>query len=41
MNVLIDTNILLDVLLRREPWLADSQQIWQHMRPNYKLGSSL
>ncbi len=29
MNVLIDTNIVLDVLLKRQPWLAESQQIWQ------------
>lgn len=29
MNVLIDTNIVLDVLLKREPWLAESQQVWQ------------
>lgn len=29
MNVLIDTNIVLDVLLKREPWLADSKQVWQ------------
>jgi predicted nucleic acid-binding protein len=28
-NVLIDTNIVLDVLLKRMPWLAESQQIWQ------------
>jgi len=29
MKVLIDTNIVLDVMLKREPWLADSQRIWQ------------
>jgi predicted nucleic acid-binding protein len=28
-NVLIDTNIVLDVLLKRDPWLANSQSIWQ------------
>ncbi len=29
MNVLIDTNLVLDVLLKREPWLADSERVWQ------------
>ena len=28
MNVLIDTNVLLDVLARREPFYADSAQVW-------------
>src|SRR3954452_11997573 len=28
MNVLIDVNVALDVLLEREPWLADSQAVW-------------
>jgi len=28
-NILIDTNIALDVLLEREPWLAESQGVWQ------------
>jgi len=28
MNVFIDTNILLDVLARREPFYADSSQVW-------------
>jgi len=28
-NVLIDTNLVLDVLLKREPWLADSERVWQ------------
>jgi predicted nucleic acid-binding protein len=27
-NVLIDTNVLLDVLARREPFYADSAQVW-------------
>jgi predicted nucleic acid-binding protein len=29
MNVLIDTNIVLDVMLERDPWLAESQAVWQ------------
>jgi predicted nucleic acid-binding protein len=29
MKVLLDTNILLDVLLDREPWVADSKAIWK------------
>jgi hypothetical protein len=29
MNVLIDTNILLDVLLKRSPWSTESSAIWQ------------
>jgi predicted nucleic acid-binding protein len=28
MRVLLDTNILLDVLLNREPFVADSSAIW-------------
>jgi predicted nucleic acid-binding protein len=28
MRVLIDTNIILDVLLDRAPWVNDSSQIW-------------
>jgi predicted nucleic acid-binding protein len=28
MRVLIDTNVLLDILLRRTPWVADSQAVW-------------
>jgi predicted nucleic acid-binding protein len=29
MTALIDANIVLDVLLLREPWLADSRGVWQ------------
>jgi len=29
MRVLLDTNIVLDVLLKREPWAADARAIWQ------------
>lgn len=29
MRVLLDTNILLDVLLDREPWAADARKLWQ------------
>ncbi len=28
MNVFVDTNILLDVLARREPFYADSAEVW-------------
>jgi predicted nucleic acid-binding protein len=28
MKILIDTNIILDVLLNRAPWVTDSQAIW-------------
>lgn len=28
MNVFLDTNVLMDVLLDREPFVVDSQQIW-------------
>ena len=38
MNVLIDTNIALDVLLKREPWLADSQGIWQACDEEHVVG---
>lgn len=29
MRVLFDTNVVLDVLLKREPWLQDSLALWQ------------
>lgn len=29
MKVLIDTNVALDVLLNREPWVGESQKVWQ------------
>lgn len=28
MRVLLDTNVVLDVLLKREPWVADSAAAW-------------
>jgi predicted nucleic acid-binding protein len=36
LNVLLDVNLLLDVFLAREPWLADSQALWTaHHRKRY------
>lgn len=29
MVVLIDANIVLDVLLNREPWVTDAAQLWR------------
>ena len=29
MRILLDTNVVLDVLLKREPWLNDAAAIWQ------------
>ena len=29
MRVLIDTNVVLDVLLKREPWAADAAGVWR------------
>ena len=29
MRILFDTNIILDVLLNREPWVNQAQAIWQ------------
>lgn len=29
MRVLFDTNVVLDVLLNRDPWVVDSQALWQ------------
>ena len=29
MRVLLDTNVLLDVLLRRDPWVVASSAVWQ------------
>jgi hypothetical protein len=28
MNILVDTNSVLDVLLERSPWEIDSSQVW-------------
>lgn len=28
LNVLVDVNVLLDVFLAREPWMADAQAVW-------------
>ena len=29
MRILLDTNVVLDVLLKREPWVTDAATIWQ------------
>lgn len=29
MRFLLDTNVVLDVLLNREPWVKESKQLWQ------------
>ena len=29
MRILLDTNVVLDVLLKREPWQADASAIWR------------
>ena|SRR2546421_12809489 len=29
MQILLDTNVVLDVLLKREPWVTDAAAIWQ------------
>jgi predicted nucleic acid-binding protein len=29
MNILLDTNIVLDVLLERSPWNTDAERIWE------------
>ena len=29
MRILLDTNVVLDVLLKREPWVHDAAAIWQ------------
>lgn len=28
MRILIDTNVLLDVLLSRDPWVTDAARLW-------------
>lgn len=28
MKVLLDTNVILDVILKRQPWFADSKAVW-------------
>ena len=32
MKVLLDINVVLDVLLSRQPWLADAAQVWDAHR---------
>jgi len=32
MNVLLDINLVLDVLLARQPWFADAAQVWDAHR---------
>jgi predicted nucleic acid-binding protein len=29
MRILLDTNVILDVLLDREPWVPDAAQVWR------------
>lgn len=29
LRVLLDTNVVLDVLLKRDPWLVDAKTLWQ------------
>jgi predicted nucleic acid-binding protein len=29
MNILFDSNVLLDVLLKRDPWVKESARLWQ------------
>lgn len=29
MQILLDTNVVLDVLLNRQPWVADAAKVWQ------------
>jgi predicted nucleic acid-binding protein len=29
MQILFDTNVILDVLLKREPWYPDAAKLWQ------------
>jgi predicted nucleic acid-binding protein len=29
MRILLDTNVILDLLLNREPWVAEAAQIWR------------
>jgi hypothetical protein len=36
LNALLAVNLLLDVFLAREPWVADSQTLWAaHYRKRY------
>lgn len=34
MRILVDTNVVLDVLLRREPWQAEAAALWQAVDDN-------
>lgn len=39
MNVLIGTNVVLDVLLKRTPWFADAAQIWARCESGTRIGA--
>lgn len=38
MRVLVDTNVILDVLLMRDPWVGDAAKIWKHVEDGSLLG---
>jgi len=38
MRILIDTNVMLDVLLNRDPWVAQSSAVWQANDEGYIVG---
>ncbi len=37
-RTLIDTNVLLDLVLEREPWLADERDFWQALEDGHIVG---
>ena len=38
MKLLFDTNIVLDVLLRRKPWLASAEKLWASSDAGFVIG---
>ena len=38
MRVLLDTNVVLDIMLRRAPWLADAEAIWDSNQRGHLTG---
>ncbi len=38
MNVLLDTNIVLDLVLEREPWITDERELWEAMGTTRLIG---
>lgn len=38
MNIMLDTNVILDTIAKREPWYQDVAQVWQRIRSGVDQG---